>query len=94
MLLNLHKKTWTKSLVLADFNDHAQENQKAVQHMLALSENYNKSIIEEQTMTPEQLVTRHVGKADPKKHLEERVYAAMSSNIVQCLGSMLDAVSF
>ena len=62
--------------------------------MLSLSEAYNKSIQEEMSMTPEQLLTRHVGKQDPKRHLEDKVEASMSSNIVQCLGSMLDAVSF
>ncbi|KAJ2988167.1 multicatalytic endopeptidase, partial [Globomyces sp. JEL0801] len=62
--------------------------------MLSLSEAYNKSVIEETTMTAEQLKTRHVGKQDPKKHLEDNVHKIMSGNIVQCLGSMLDAVSF
>jgi len=35
--------------------------------MLALAEAYNKSVQEEETMTPEQLKTRHVGKKDPKR---------------------------
>ena len=64
------------------------------QTMLSLSEAYNKSVIEETTMTSEQLKTRHVGKQDPKRHLEQNVESAMTSNIVQCLGSMLDSVSF
>jgi 26S proteasome regulatory subunit N11 len=62
--------------------------------MLSFSEQYNKSVIEESTMTAEELKTRHVGKKDPKKHLEDNVHKSMTSNIVQCLGSMLDAVSF
>lgn len=45
-------------------------------------------------MTAEQLKTRHVGKQDPKRHLEESVEKAMTDNIVQCLGSCIDAVSF
>ncbi|KAJ1332720.1 26S proteasome non-ATPase regulatory subunit 14 [Batrachochytrium salamandrivorans] len=94
MLLNLHKKTWTHGLTLKDFNTHAEDNEAAVKAMLSLSEAYNKSVQEEMTMTADQLQTRHVGKQDPKRHLEEKVEASMSSNIVQCLGSMLDAVSF
>lgn len=39
--------------------------------MLKLSGEYNKSVVEEATLTKEQLKTRHVGKQDPKKHLEE-----------------------
>eukprot|EP00842_Homolaphlyctis_polyrhiza_P006651 jgi/Hompol1/6988/HPOL_005145-RA len=94
MLLNLHKKTWTHGLTLKDFTTHAEENQKAVKQMLSLSEAYNKSVQEEMSMTEDQLKTRHIGKQDPKKHLEDNVEASMASNIVQCLGSMLDAVSF
>ncbi|TPX63052.1 hypothetical protein SpCBS45565_g06883 [Spizellomyces sp. 'palustris'] len=94
MLMNLHKKTWTHGLVLNDFDQHAHLNEKAVKTMLQLSEAYNKSVIEESTMTAEQLKTRHVGKQDPKRHLEENVENAMTSNIVVTLATMLDAVSF
>ncbi|KAJ3195706.1 26S proteasome non-ATPase regulatory subunit 14 [Irineochytrium annulatum] len=94
MLLNLHKQSWTKGLTLTDFDQHAQQNETAVKTMLNLSDHYNKSVIEETTMTPEQLKTRHVGKQDPKRHLETNVEEVMTSNIVQCLGSMLDAESF
>ena len=62
--------------------------------MLAFTESYNKSIQEELIMTPEQLKTRHVGKQDPKRHLEDNIERLMASNIVQCMGSMLDATSF
>jgi len=57
--------------------------------MLSLAEQYNKSVIEETTMTEEQLKTRHVGKQDPKRHLQESVEQNMDSNIVQCLSAML-----
>lgn len=62
--------------------------------MLSLAESYNKSVQEESTMTPEQLKTRHVGKQDPKRHLEESVEETMSNNIVMALGTMIDSVSF
>ncbi len=60
-----------------------------VQDMLSLSEAYHKSVEEEATLTPEQLKTRHVGKRDPKRHLEEAVEKAMGDQVVQTLGSML-----
>jgi 26S proteasome regulatory subunit N11 len=94
MLLNLHKKNWTSGLILQDFNTHTEDNEASVKKMLNLSEAYNRSVLEESKMTAEQLLTRHVGKKDPKKHLEDSVQHSMTSNIVQCLGSMLDAVSF
>jgi len=62
--------------------------------MLQLAEAYNKSVQDESTMTPEQLKTRHVGKQDPKRHLEESVEDVMSNNIVMSLGTMIDSVSF
>ncbi len=57
--------------------------------MLALSEAYNKSVQEESTLTVDQLKTRHVGKQDPKRHLEEAVGKAMGDQVVQNLGTML-----
>lgn len=60
-----------------------------IQSMLKLSEAYTKSVEEESTLTPEQLATRHVGKQDPKRHLEDAVERAMGNQVVQSLGTML-----
>lgn len=57
--------------------------------MLKLSEEYNKSVQEESTLTAEELKTRHVGKQDPKRHLEDAVEQAMGDQIMQSLGTML-----
>lgn len=35
-----------------------------------------------------------VGRLDAKKHLEEDIERVMSDNIIQCLGTMLDTISF
>lgn len=94
MLLNLHKKTWTSGLHLENFTTLATSNQTAVTSLLRLTKDYNKSVEEEGVLSKDQLKTRHVGKQDPKKHLEIIGVECMSRNIVQCLGSMLDAVSF
>lgn len=51
--------------------------------MLSLAEAYQKSVAEEASLTPEQLTTRHVGKQDPKRHLEDAVEGAMGSQITQ-----------
>ncbi|KAG2197552.1 26S proteasome non-ATPase regulatory subunit 14 [Mucor mucedo] len=94
MLLNLHKKDWTDGLTLENFTEHTEVNEKSVSNMLTLAEAYNKSVQEELTMTPEQLKTRHVGKQDPKRHLEDKVESVMGNNIVMALGTMIDSVSF
>lgn len=65
------------------------ESLKLDQSMLALSSAYNKSVQEESTLSAEQLKTRHVGKQDPKRHLEEAVEKAMGDQVVQNLGTML-----
>ncbi|KAI8098260.1 26S proteasome non-ATPase regulatory subunit 14 [Gilbertella persicaria] len=94
MLLNLHKKDWTDGLTLENFTEHTEVNEKSVGNMLSLAEAYNKSVQEELTLTPEQLKTRHVGKQDPKRHLEDKVESVMGNNIVMALGTMIDSVSF
>ncbi|CDH53768.1 26s proteasome non-atpase regulatory subunit 14 [Lichtheimia corymbifera JMRC:FSU:9682] len=94
MLLNLNKKNWTHGLTLQNFTEHSEANGEDAKKMLALAEAYNKSVQEELTMTPEQLKTRHVGKQDPKRHLEDAVEKVMGDNIVMALGSMIDSVSF
>jgi 26S proteasome regulatory subunit N11 len=68
--------------------------QDVVKEMLTLAKNYDKALEEEEKMTPEQLAIKNVGKQDPKRHLEEKVDTVMTSNIVQCLGAMLDAIVF
>ncbi|KAM5540400.1 hypothetical protein V8D89_005858 [Ganoderma adspersum] len=89
MLMNLHKRNWTEGLTLRDFNGHKEANEKAIKSMLSLSEAYNKSVQEESTLTADQLKTRHVGKQDPKRHLEEEVERAIGDQVVQNLGTML-----
>jgi len=40
------------------------------------------------------LAIQHVGKLDPKRHLQEDLTKLMTSNINQTLGTMLDTVIF
>jgi len=94
MLMNLNKKSWVDGLSLKDYNSHCSINQDTVKEMLTLAKNYDKALEEEDKMTPEQLAIKNVGKQDPKRHLEDKVDILMTTNIVQCLGAMLDAVVF
>lgn len=94
MLMNLNKKSWIDGLTLKDYDKHCQLNKDTLKEMLALAKNYDKALEEEDKMTPEQLAIKNVGKQDPKRHLEEKVDILMTTNIVQCLGAMLDTVIF
>ncbi|KAG9126829.1 multicatalytic endopeptidase [Ceratobasidium sp. 392] len=87
--INTQSRNWTEGLRLRDFGTLSTENESAVKSMLKLSEAYTKSVEEESTLTPEQLATRHVGKQDPKRHLEDAVERAMGNQVVQSLGTML-----
>jgi 26S proteasome regulatory subunit N11 len=62
--------------------------------MLKLSADYNERIVAEEGKTEKEILVENVGKVDPKKHLEGCVADLMSSNIIQCLGTMLDTVIF
>ena len=62
--------------------------------MLQLSADYNERIVSEEGKTEKEILVENVGKVDPKKHLEGCVSDLMSSNIIQCLGTMLDTVIF
>ncbi|KAJ1966270.1 multicatalytic endopeptidase [Dipsacomyces acuminosporus] len=90
MLLNLHKKDWTHGMTLNNFKSHCSENHASVTKMLKLAEAYTKSVQEEQKLTQEQLKTRHVGKQDPKRHLESTVEDVMGNNIIQTLSAAVD----
>jgi 26S proteasome regulatory subunit N11 len=94
MLLNLHKKKWTDALAVTQFDQHTCDNEVTVKGMLELAKAYDKAVVEEQKLTPEQLVIARVGKRDAKKHLEGDIASLMAQNINQCLGSMLDTVIF
>lgn len=94
MLMNLHKRNWTTGLTVDRFEDHQQQNEDTVDKMLKLTVEYNDRVQEEEGKTSEQILVDNVGKIDPKKHLESNVADLMSSNIIQCLGTMLDTVVF
>jgi 26S proteasome regulatory subunit N11 len=94
MLMNLHKRNWTAGLSLEKFEDHQASNEKFVNKMLQLTKDYNERVQQEEGKTSEQILVDNVGKIDPKRHLEMSVSDLMSSNIIQCLGTMLDTVVF
>ena len=94
MLQNLGKRQWTTSLGLQQFEQHQESTETVVQKMLKLTKEYNERVQQEEGKSTEEMIVEGVGKIDPKKHLETAVSDLMSSNIVQCLGTMLDTVVF
>eukprot|EP00753_Platysulcus_tardus_P010690 PLAT2967.1.p2 GENE.PLAT2967.1~~PLAT2967.1.p2 ORF type:complete len:309 (+),score=138.95 PLAT2967.1:33-959(+) len=94
MLMNLHKKKWTAGLRTAKFESHAEENTRIIGGMLDLVKKYNDRVLEEAEKSADEVVVSNVGKLDPKRHLEEDVEHLMATNVVQCMGMMLNTVVF
>jgi 26S proteasome regulatory subunit N11 len=94
MLLSLHKHSWTRGLVLHDWEQHTVDNARALERMLGHVKEYQRRLDEEDGKTPLEIIVSSAGKLDPKKHLEEAVEGLFASNIDQALGSMLDTVVF
>jgi len=90
MLMNLHKTVWTEGLMMKDFKQSDQENVERLQKMVGLAESYTKRVMEENSLTKEELKTRYVGKLDPKKHLADLGKQTIEENIVGTLMEMLD----
>ncbi|ODQ50312.1 multicatalytic endopeptidase [Saitoella complicata NRRL Y-17804] len=94
MLQNLHKEVWTSGLVLKDFEHRDHDNEEAVKGMVKLAQEYTKRVKDEQELSKEELQVRHVGKQDPKRHLQESVEEVMANNISTMLASNIDSTAF
>jgi 26S proteasome regulatory subunit N11 len=94
MLLNLHKRKWLDGLRLSEFTDHAKTNTETVKSVVELTKKYKDLIEDELKYSESELVVRNVGKVDPKKGLSANCDTLLTTNILQCLGTMLDTVIF
>lgn len=94
MLMNLHKKDWTDGLMIKKFEDYQKNTENMLEQMSRLSKDYQTRVREEDGRSLDEVEVMNVGKADPKKHLENDVVDLMASSIIQCLGTMIDTVVF
>ena len=94
MLLNLHKSTWAAGLKVGAFDKVDADNLASIESLCNFAKEYNKRVKDESQMSKEELMIANVGKVDPKKALERDVEHLFTRNIVQTLGTMLDAVVF
>ena len=94
MLNNLHKKNWSTGLIVKRFEDHQQRTDNMLADMARLTRDYAERVKEEEGKTLEEVEVMNVGKIDPKKRLENDLGELMAGSIIQCLGTMIDAVIF
>ena len=59
-----------------------------------MSEMYDKWIQDEITKSDEELIVSTVGKVNPKSHLQNEIEEALTSNIVESLGTMMNTDIF
>ncbi len=62
--------------------------------MASLTTDYDKWIQGEMKKSKKEMVVSTVGKVNPAMRLTQHVEEVMTSNIVQCLGTMLDSLTF
>lgn len=94
MLLNLQKHTWTSGLNLRNFSTHAESNAAAVEEIKSLSTKYDKAVVEEGEVELTKRGVARAGKMDAKKRLEDGAGRLLSSNIAQCMATMVDSIAF
>lgn len=94
MLMNVHRERWTRGFITTRFEEHSMRTETSLQAMVALSKDYQSRVVQEEGSTAAEVEVANVGKVDPKRRLEEHAHELLSSNILQCLGTMLDTVVF
>ena len=79
---------------LGGFQEAASEAERLSKEMVSLGEAYHKSIQEELVLNAEQLAFRHIGRQDPKRHLDEKATEVISRNVMQTVGAMANSIAF
>ncbi len=59
-----------------------------------MTEQFNKWIKDETKMTRQEFVVKSVGKLNAQKHLQSAMEECMNSNVMDCLGTMINTVVF
>lgn len=92
--MNRQKARWSEGFQLTDYQEHSKNNSKVLEEMASLTTEYDKWIQGEMKKTKKEMVVSTVGKVNPAMRLTQRVEEVMTNNIVQCLGTMLDSLTF
>jgi 26S proteasome regulatory subunit N11 len=94
MLLNLQKSTWTNGLTANDFELHRSSNAACLEELKSLSAKYDKAVIEEGEVEIDKRGVAKAGKMDAKRRLGDGASRLLTSNVAQCMSTMVDSVAF
>jgi 26S proteasome regulatory subunit N11 len=89
-----NKAKWSEGFKVTDTFKHCEKNESVLKDMAGLTADYNNWIQDEMKKTKEELVVSTVGKVNPRTHLAQHIEETMTSNIIQCMGTMLDTLIF
>lgn len=94
MLLNLNKVNWSSALKTQDYKEQQEKNEETMKDFAKLTGEYHKWILEENKQTREEFTVSSVGKLNPKNHLSSTIEDNMTTNVLECLGSMMNTIAF
>ena len=94
MLMNVHKRKWTKGLSVARFEDASARDERLLVGIAGHAEAYATRVKDEEGKTAAENAVAAVGKVDSKKRLDADCSALFGSNIVQALGTALSSTIF
>ena len=94
MLMSLNRPTWNTGFKLPSFVSRDKLNIDKIKKMTDCAETYRRSIIDEESMSEIEYVTRHVGKVDPKAFMKESSEEISANESSQLIRLSIDSTAF
>ena len=94
MLLSLNRPIWSTGFEQPSFVKRDKENKEIISKMAKSAESYRISIIAEESMNENELLSRHVGKVDPQQYMKENAEKLGESAATQLVRLNLDKSCF
>lgn len=94
MLMSLNRPTWSSGFEIPNFVEKEKKNIAKIKKMSECADTYRRCIIEEEGMSESELITRHVGKVDPKQFMKENSDEIAANESSQLVRLSVDATAF
>ena len=94
MLMSLNRPMWSNGFNIPTFEDKEKKNIDKIKDLVEVAENYRHSIIEEETLSEQDYIIRHVGKVDPQLFLKQTSEQIASNESSHLFRINLDATTF
>ena len=94
VLMSLNRPIWSDGFKIAGFVKRDEDNVKRIKNMKKAADNYRRSIIDEENMDQRELLSRHVGKINPKEFINQNSKELSDNSVTQMTRIHLDSSSF